>query len=160
MSAESRNIKIECDGETITESISDAPLTLVYKSPNMFDKDLQYPGRVKITPEMSYDHMMKVESLHDKTILLSYVVFRMEKVLNMGLETIKDGPYNLQKTVGMIDLALSLMDEGKDIVLAYPESGLHPSFCGNLGDLMFILSNYPNVDWYGIDPRYASQNDR
>jgi hypothetical protein len=118
------------------------PLTLIIPSAN-FNERTEYPGRVEITLEVALWHGDRVSQagLHPETYDFVCLVFKDIQFSRENLvEEVRRGGLGVRHFFGRIDMTLKLMSMGVPIVWKYPEAGLHPSCCCELGDVAIKLA--------------------
>lgn len=154
---ESDTFKIKCDDQVMEAHASN--LNLIYKSPSMGVKDLEYPDRLDIDTEAAMYHMERVEKFHAYTLLIMAHIFCDQEIRKMSADDIRRQGFGSMNICGMIDLYLKMTDMGVPTVLKYPETGLHPSAVQRVADVLILMMDGPKADWYSIDPEYNGEMD-
>lgn len=125
-----------------TEGAELRPLTLIFPSANFHEKT-EYPGRVEIDLEVAMYHGDRVSQggVHVETYGFMEMVFSDNRFSRENLANeVRPGGLGVRHFFGRIDMTLKLMDQNVPVVWKYPEAGLHPSACCELGDVVIALA--------------------
>ena len=132
-----------------TEGAELRPLTLICTSAN-FHEETEYPGRVEIDLEVALYHGDRVSQagVHVETYDFMKIVFgdhkRQEGPFQFSrenlVEEVRQGGLGVRHFFGRIDMTLKFMDQDVPVVWKYPEAGLHPAACCQLGDVVIKLA--------------------
>lgn len=132
-----------------TEGAELRPLTLICTSAD-FLEETEYPGRVEIDLEVALYHGDRVSQagVHVETYDFMKIVFgghkKQEGPFQFSRENlaneVRQGGLGVRHFFGRIDMTLKLMDQDIPVVWKYPEAGLHPAACCQLGDVVVKLA--------------------
>ena len=124
-------------GDDVLE-IDAAPLTLIFKSPNL-TKDVTYAGRLPLNMEACLYHMERTQTIHADTP--KYVRMAFPFYLDeITPDSIRREGMGFQHVAGRIDMTLKYMQMGVPIAWVHPEDGLHPKVQLALADVAIILA--------------------
>lgn len=133
--------------------IDAAPITLIYKDPKI-TQDLEYEGRVKLSPELCHEHLHSIEELHPLTEHYVRIVFPdYDKSWDLGWVRGNEGS-GFKHVVGRVDFTLHAQDKSVPLVWTYPEASLHPATQANLADLLIELTSR------SVDPTKVPEKPR
>jgi hypothetical protein len=135
--------------------IETKPITIICKSPEILEK-IKYKNVLPIHAKDGIYHASLVKKIHPKTLEFFFIVFPhlsktwptfdKLKTLNCWSTEIENCDEGVQSVFGCIDLILKFTDMKVQTVWIRPETGLHPKWCCNLGDLVIVLSEYMKSD--------------
>ena len=123
-------------GDSVHE-IEVKPITLIFKGPNV--PDVEYAGRFPMGMDVCLYHMDRVQVFHAETERLMKVVFKDYKG-SLSPDGVRKMGLGFKHVGGRIDLSLKLKDKNIPFAWIYPESGLHPSACTELADVVIELT--------------------
>jgi hypothetical protein len=127
--------RILLDGEE--QTIRVRPITLIVKSPNT-PFDVQAPERLMIDARMTLAHAAQVVTLHPKTEGLFRTVFpKYDR--DVTPDEIRREGVGMRHVLGLIDLTLACVVEGRKCGWRYPESFLDPAAQLGLADVLVAL---------------------
>lgn len=102
---------------------------------------LKHAGRVEIKPKDTRLHGERVERLHPLTPDVARLVDDQltDEVLR-DVQSRNEGPDSWLRIIGMVDMALKLIDMGYPVALVTPDAGLNPRQRLRLDDMTLFLS--------------------
>lgn len=113
------------------------PITLIFNKQHL---KTEYPERVMISCFDSLKHFEEIKKIDKYTASL----FRMtipEFSGEISKENLSREGTGHKHLIGLYSLTFNFISQDKKFGWSYPESFLHPSVHGNLGDAMIILSS-------------------
>lgn len=113
------------------------PVTVVF---NSGQKEVEYPDRVPLTPEVTMSHFERMSEIDPYTACLFRIVVH-DYAYPVTKDNINKSVSAFKHLVGLFSLSLFLMVEGKKFVWKYPEYCLHPRYQGNIADAMILMSD-------------------
>jgi hypothetical protein len=113
------------------------PVTVLF---NAGQKEIEYPERISITPEMTMDQFRKIDKIDPYTACLFRIVVH-DYSYPVTKKNIQKSVSAFQHLIGLFSLSLSLIAARKKVVWKYPEYCLHPKYQGNIADVMILMAD-------------------
>jgi hypothetical protein len=123
------------DGDPV--EIETKAVTLVVQKNN--DK-LTFPGRIELGASDNLYHGERVKTLDPETLGWLARICPCNIEIASADHAREVGSEQLIAAMGMIDLIIKLTGQGVSVVSKYPEAGLHPRGCSELGDFFKWLA--------------------